>query len=411
MIKIKNIDFRLICVGILIFSYLLRTKIVGTKFAYINVLAFAGILLLYFRIKKRQDKIKIFSKNEKIIDTMLIMIMMLIFIMTNKLSIEGMSKYFIATFLPILILFIPISKEDLRGYVNTFCKFLIVICTFIVLCALLDMILKTDIAHFFTKFYRIDSLELMNATGRLVSYLGHPLLTTEIMLICFSFNAINNIYLKKKEKSLSLIYCTAICFLGIILSASKTGIFLFAIEFILIYLSPKKAKYLIIACTFFYILYSVGLLDTIINRIYSGYVSGDISTGRNIALKELTNSKGLSFFWFKGHENIFTTNMIAALEYPILKWAYLFGNAFSIILAFIIFLQPIIKIAQISKNKILLIALILVIDVNTYNGITNNTDHMLIYCISMWLILNIIYYLKDCNKDQKGFEIKNDEKN
>ena len=91
--------------------------------------------------------------------------------------------------------------------------------------------------------------------------------------------------------------------------------------------------------------------------------------------------------------------MIAALEYPLLRWAYLFGIWFSALLGLILFFIPMVKAFQ-SKNKmIIIVLLILILDVNSYNGITTQSDDMLLYCVAVFLLLNLSYILRG-NKNE-----------
>lgn len=57
----------------------------------------------------------------------------------------------------------------------------------------------------------------------------------------------------------------------------------------------------------------------------------------------------------------------------------------------VLFAIPAIKILKNKNIKIFIVFLILVLDVNSYNGITTQSDQMLLYCVSVFLLLNLSY--------------------
>lgn len=81
--------------------------------------------------------------------------------------------------------------------------------------------------------------------------------------------------------------------------------------------------------------------------------------------------------------------MIAALEYPPLRWAYLFGIWFAIMICVVLFIIPFVKIIKSRNMKIIIVAITLIFDVNSYNGITTQSDHMLLFCVAMFLLMNL----------------------
>ena len=44
--------------------------------------------------------------------------------------------------------------------------------------------------------------------------------------------------------------------------------------------------------------------------------------------------------------------------------------------------------------KIFIVLIILILDVNSYNGITTQSDQMLLYCVSVFLLLNLSYVVR-----------------
>ena len=51
--------------------------------------------------------------------------------------------------------------------------------------------------------------------------------------------------------------------------------------------------------------------------------------------------------------------MIAALEYPPLRWAYLFGIWFAIMICVVLFIIPFVKIIKSRNMKIIIVAILL----------------------------------------------------
>ena len=81
--------------------------------------------------------------------------------------------------------------------------------------------------------------------------------------------------------------------------------------------------------------------------------------------------------------------MIAALEYAPLRWAYLFGIWFSIVMCVILFVVPLIQCWKLGGRRTLWAMLIIIVEVNSYNGITTQNDHLLLYCVAIFVLLNI----------------------
>ena len=176
------------------------------------------------------------------------------------------------------------------------------------------MFIGVGIGNFIATFTGVDSLIESVRQGRMVSYFGHPLLTTEILILCFSFNSIVN-YCIKKQSIAYTVYYSIICVVGIGLCGSKTGIILITIEFIFMNVNRRGLRYFILIVIVAYLAYSYGLLDTVIGRFIAGFESGDLTTGRNTALALVLQSGYLKFNFFVGHAGTeLSERMIAALE-------------------------------------------------------------------------------------------------
>lgn len=401
-VKISDIKqkfpFFLICIGLLFMPSTIRTSVLHSEWALINVASWLGIILLTKRYYNG-GKVSV-SKNGKlgVANPIWIVLLVALFAMESLMLPEFTAtsevKYIYATILPIYILYSVVDDDDIICYTKLFSRLLTVASTIVVICGLMDMFLGVGIGNSIAIFTNAASLIESIRQGRMVSYFGHPLLTTEIMILTFSFNTLVN-YCIEKKSIFYTVYYSLISVIGIGMCGGKTGLVLIGIEFALLYVNKKGLKYFIIVAAAVYWAYGYGLLDTVIGRFIAGFESGDITTGRNTALLRVIQGGMLRFNLLTGHEGMnLSEGMIAALEYPPLRWAYLFGVWFSVLMCVVLFAIPAIKILKNKNIKIFIVFLILVLDVNSYNGITTQSDQMLLYCVSVFLLLNLSYLLR-----------------
>lgn len=406
-IKISNpkqkFSFFLICLGLLFIPSTMRTSIFRSEVALINLFSWLGIILMTYKYFQN-GKITISGEGKKgITNPILIVLLILLFIMEGlvlpQLTIISELKYIYATILPIFILYSVLDSTSIICYTKLFSRLLTIAASIVVVCGLLDLFLEMGIGNSIANFTAAESLIASIRQGRMVSYFGHPLLTSEIMILCYSFNTIVN-YCIEKKSIIETLYYSMISIVGIGLCGGKTGLVLITIEFVLLYVNKRGIKYFILVAIAVYWALGFGLLDTVIGRFIAGFESGDLTTGRNTALALLLQGGTLKFNLFVGHAGtVLSEKMIAALEYPLLRWAYLFGIWFSALLGLILFFIPMVKAFQ-SKNKmIIIVLLILILDVNSYNGITTQSDDMLLYCVAVFLLLNLSYILRG-NKNE-----------
>lgn len=389
----SNATFLLICMGLFFTPGIMRTTIVKSQWALINVLSWLGYFLLVKRFIKK-GKISVSRHNKYgVLNPLWIILIIVLFIFESMLlpEFETISKikYIYATILPCCVLYTKLPKDEIVRYTKIFSYVLTVAGTIVVMCGVLDMFIGVGIGNFIATFTGVDSLIESVRQGRMVSYFGHPLLTTEILILCFSFNSIVN-YCIKKQSIAYTVYYSIICVVGIGLCGSKTGIILITIEFIFMYVNRRGLRHFILIVIVAYLAYSYGLLDTVIGRFIAGFESGDLTTGRNTALALVLQSGYLKFNFFVGHAGTeLSERMIAALEYPPLRWAYLFGIWFAIMICVVLFIIPFVKIIKSRNMKIIIVAITLIFDVNSYNGITTQSDHMLLFCVAMFLLMNL----------------------
>ena len=401
-VKISDIKqkfpFFLICIGLLFMPSTIRTSALHSEWALINVASWLGIILLTKRYYNG-GKVSV-SKNGKlgVANPIWIVLLVALFAMESLMLPEFTAtsevKYIYATILPIYILYSVVDDDDIICYTKLFSRLLTVASTIVVICGLMDMFLGVGIGNSIAIFTNAASLIESIRQGRMVSYFGHPLLTAEIMILTFSFNTLVN-YCIEKKSIFYTVYYSLISVIGIGMCGGKTGLVLIAVEFALLYVNKKGLKYFIIVAAAVYWAYGYGLLDTVIGRFIAGFESGDITTGRNTALLRVIQGGVLRFNLLIGHAGMnLSERMIAALEYPPLRWAYLFGVWFSVLMCVVLFAIPAIKILKNKNIKIFIVFLILVLDVNSYNGISTQSDQMLLYCVSVFLLLNLSYAVR-----------------
>lgn len=401
-VKISDIKqkfpFFLICIGLLFMPSTIRTSALHSEWALINVASWLGIILLTKRYYNG-GKVSV-SKNGKlgVANPIWIVLLVALFAMESLMLPEFTAtsevKYIYATILPIYILYSVVDDDDIICYTKLFSRLLTVASTIVVICGLMDMFLGVGIGNSIAIFTNAASFIESIRQGRMVSYFGHPLLTAEIMILTFSFNTLVN-YCIEKKSIFYTVYYSLISVIGIGMCGGKTGLVLIAVEFALLYVNKKGLKYFIIVAAAVYWAYGYGLLDTVIGRFIAGFESGDITTGRNTALLRVIQGGVLRFNLLIGHAGMnLSERMIAALEYPPLRWAYLFGVWFSVLMCVVLFAIPAIKILKNKNIKIFIVFLILVLDVNSYNGITTQSDQMLLYCVSVFLLLNLSYAVR-----------------
>ena len=401
-VKISDIKqkfpFFLICIGLLFMPSTIRTSALHSEWALINVASWLGIILLTKRYYNG-GKVSV-SKNGKlgVANPIWIVLLVALFAMESLMLPEFTAtsevKYIYATILPIYILYSVVDDDDIICYTKLFSRLLTVASTIVVICGLMDMFLGVGIGNSIAIFTNAASLIESIRQGRMVSYFGHPLLTAEIMILTFSFNTLVN-YCIEKKSIFYTVYYSLISVIGIGMCGGKTGLVLIAVEFALLYVNKKGLKYFIIVAAAVYWAYGYGLLDTVIGRFIAGFESGDITTGRNTAVLRVIQGGVLRFNLLIGHAGMnLSERMIAALEYPPLRWAYLFGVWFSVLMCVVLFAIPAIKILKNKNIKIFIVFLILVLDVNSYNGITTQSDQMLLYCVSVFLLLNLSYAVR-----------------
>lgn len=394
----------LITIGIFITPFVLRNKILSSGFYPINILAWLGYfytLLLSYRGKNNIFNLQ-FSKKKFVIVIWIYIALISISLIGNSsiYGIEDIIKFYIATILPTIVLFIKIKPISIiPKALEIWVKILNCSIIFIIICGLIDVFLGNYASLFFSNLYDIESLYSMLNQNRMVSYMGHSLDTAQVFIIYFISNYVYTTYFNKRNnKNIYII----ISYLGVALTGSKLNMIVLMVITLALNFKVKKIRNNIIIILAIYCLYCLGVFDNFIYRLQLGIASGDLSTGRNVELANLYKSGELSFNMFLGHSEVMSESMIIALEYPLLRLAFRYGIIFSIFIGVLIFIYPCVILIKRKQIDILICLLGLIISVNNQDSIAGIADGMLIFCSTVFIILNISQYLFKGGKELKS---------
>ena len=130
----------------------------------------------------------------------------------------------------------------------------------------------------------------------------------------------------------------------VLLTGSRSAMVCLLCMIILAYSNAENIKYCIVIIVGLLAFYLAGLFDTVIDRIMIGIKSGDMTSSRNVQLDQLVAAGVIRYDWFTGHEFDYSNNLlIIALEYPLLRFAFSYGIAFSVLLAIYLFVLPLVQ--------------------------------------------------------------------
>ena len=376
------INFSLI-IGILFFHYNLRISFFPKL--YINIFAFLGFFLLFISLFKSN-----FTKiNKKSFLFFISCLLLFIFLLINMIWNGNFNiVLLLSVCLPLFSLIL--YYNDVKSFEHFFIMFsnvlnILLLISFVF--GIIDYYYDYSITNFFVRLFNSDAIIRMRVEEpyRIITFFGHPLRTSEIALIAFFFNILRFRYFNKKVNFLFqyVVPIGIIAFCG-----SKTAFILLLLSLIIINFNNKKLLSLFVLVFIISIFYNLGFFDSIINRFVSGFVSGDLSSGRNTSIVKLINDGEINFFLFKGHLDNYSSTYIAALEYPFLRFSYRNGIVFTCFLYLLIFIIPFKSLISSKKYYLLFCLIIIFIDVNSYSTICSTGDGMLLYCFFVFNILN-----------------------
>lgn len=379
---------------IMIFNFVITQQIREGLFGYLGkVNIIATITLLYIVIRY-------FKKfNIKYIFIVFTTNFYLIF---SSSFYENSSKDIILSVLsftaPLLIIGLTINKIDFKKLFKEFLKIFNKMIILITIIGIFDMVFDYKVILYICKILpeRIEELILIEQISpiyRLFSIYGHPLLNVEMYLMFYILNMLGSRYL---ELNVKLNIITIISFIGIAMTASKSGLILLIIMMIFINRGTNKSGHYLKIIILFIIALTTGIFDTTINR----FLGGSLTTGRSETwqiIKDL-NLYPFKFFTGYGRGTVFEYNNLvhgasAAFEYPIRMFSLEIGILATILIYLSIMIYPIYIIAKRRQWIILMSYMVIFIDINTYNGIALLGDYIFIFSIFTFLILNISNYI------------------
>lgn len=372
--------------GILLFSYQVRTTTIST-IANINFLVYVGLL---YGLNKKYYKLEGISKatNKLLIGLYFIIGIGLIFLVKgNGWPFFHKIKMVLTFVTPAVFLLLGNSNDEAmeRVYTDIWHKYLRIACYVMTIVYIGDSISGKPLQRFLVGFFNSASVNLKE--GRFISIYGHPLRTTMIFFAFLVWTLIQN---QSKTNNALYLVDVAIAVFGIAICGSKSGILLAMILITICHfgLDVKKIKYMVGIIILLVILYYSGVFDIVLNRILFGISTGDLSSNRNTALETLLNAGQLQFQWLHGHSIDYSNHkMIFALEYPLLRFAYVNGILFAILVAVMYFVMPILRLFKARQWQILICILFFMIYVNGNSGIASYNDDLLFYAINVGLML------------------------
>lgn len=226
-----------IALGLFVAPYLLRHKLIpGSEAVWaLNpvVLLTVAWLLLYMLGHKYA-----MSRSFGVVRSVLFAGLVLLAFST------GMSPSFlIACLLPLVLLFVVVPETIFPAFFKGFMRVLNAVMLLIAACAACDVASGFSVTKAITNFYGLDSLISMSSSGRLVSIMGHSLLTAEVALLYFALNQIASRFMGAK---INQILVTLVAAAVVLLTGSRSAMVCLLCMIILAYSNAENIKYCIV---------------------------------------------------------------------------------------------------------------------------------------------------------------------
>lgn len=379
-----SVSIALVCIGVIVLPASMRGLIFGEVGSAVNVLAWLGILRLFM-----SGNVKRTIMTQRV-QPVLLATFMTLFLMIGASEINEHLLLDIWAYIPPLFLIYCSVETDLNvtteELLSMWCKFLNIAVILILTCGGIDMISNLSASRFFAEFYGVRSYFGLLSEGRSVTFYGHALVTATIVMAAFCSNFMLGVLRNKKIAwGFLLLYIAAMAS-----TTSKSGIVLLLLAIVITSVKAGYRRNILLVLVALAATYMFGLLDAVILRFIEGYRSGDVTTGRNDSLRALIGSANMTFHLFQGHEfDNSNIQLIAALEYPLLRFAYKYGIVFAFMFAVGFFGFPLMKLLASRRYPVLSIWLMFAVSVNTYSGIATYSDILLIYSITTMLLMAI----------------------
>lgn len=391
--KIFLMSFLLIG-NILLIPNTLKAAIFNPTAVYINVFWLLGLLFVILN----PFNLFLTNKRKKNILIKILFILTLLFsysIFGQYFSNSDMIKRFLTMNFPVLILFYNFkSKDNFKIFLKYSLFFFNIAALIIALSGVIDLLTSRAVSYFFmSTFSDYTSLPDQYSMSRTISYYGHPLYTSQLLLIYLSLNEIKARILKKQT---TIYFHYVVCALGLSFTSSKAAMLTFLAYVVLS--NFTKFKKLIPIFIIIIIGYFQGFFSNVISRLQDDIAKGNITSNRNSSLALLINTNQLNFNFFRGTSNFVPNDpiFIAALEYPPLHLAYTHGAFYVLTLYTGLIFYPIyifFKEKHLSWFLLINFSAITVF-VNTFNGLSNGRDNFMLFVTYTFILINASKYLK-----------------
>lgn len=379
--------------GLIVTPYILRNKYLPDLISGFNIISMIGVFI-FARMYLRRSGLR------KGIMSLAMIWFAYGLMAVNSDTVLSVFKTTLSIFLPLIIIHFNVLEKDVfREVFHLVLRFLDYAIIFMLICGVIDFVSGWSISSFLADYYGTVSLQGLVRQNRMVSYMGHSLLTTEWTLIYYIFHIVDAFYISKTKK---IIVPTIIAAFVIALTGSKTGLVLMCVLILIYYGNIKMLRYIPVLCLLLFVGYRFGVFDLILGRFIYGVESGYLTTGRASAYSSLLGSGILRFQWLTGHSAELlnqSTSMIAALENPIMRWAYRYGILFALLMAISIFVVPFAKIVKCKNVRLILTVLVYIIDVNTYDTVCSIGDSMLRFCTVFFILFSAMAFIEAENNE------------
>lgn len=297
---------------------------------------------------------------------------------------------FIAEWVPLFILLVIVPETIFPSLFRSFLKSLNLTVAIITACAALDLVTGYAASRAIGAFYGTEGLGWLNSSGRLVSYMGHSLLTAEVALAYFALNMFAS---KVMGIKVNKILVTLVAVVVVVLTGSRSAAAVLLSMILISYANTENIRYMVAIVLGMLLLYTFGVFDTLIDRIAMGITAGDMTSSRNTKLEEMTRAGIISYDWFKGHPftdgytSYVQSSLVIALEYPLLRFAFMYGISFSALLAIVLFILPAVYVFRKTGIIPALLLVLYFFHVNTYSSICAAQDGMLRCVLITWMFV------------------------
>lgn len=329
-----------------------------------------------------------------------VLLVQIFFLDTNKLYI-GLTL--INMVLPLFLMAIRLEADEALSSLHTFLKYFNILILLILFLGIIDYVSGSALQLFFARTIfagkELGNLILTeHSVGiyRYYSLIGHPLTNAKYFLFFF---VLNSIYAKYRKPIINPYLVSLITMLGLILSGSKTALIL-GIILLIFFGTIKKYRglyiFIITICTIIFLNTSL-FQENLKQRYVQGADSGDLTSGRNVLI-DLLFERGadlphLFIGGGTGYSRVVAKSLNGAItnfEYPSIMLAYDYSIVGMLLLYFCLFIYPTIIFIQKKMFYTLYLFWILVVMINTNNGLANiDSDYLSSFCIITLMLMNL----------------------